>query len=56
MKKIAFYGGGNISQSVIEGLIKAGYKKSNIFYKDRNKKNSNILQKLKNWILAKLRR
>ena len=47
MKKIAFYGGGNISQSVIEGLIKAGYKKSNIFYKDRNKKNSNILKKLK---------
>ena len=32
MKDILFYGGGNIAQSVIEGLIKSGYPKNNIFY------------------------
>ena len=42
---IVFYGGGNIAQAFIEGLINSGYKKNNIFYIDRNIKNK--LKKLK---------
>jgi Pyrroline-5-carboxylate reductase len=45
--KIAFYGGGNIAQAFIEGLLKSGYKKNNIFYVDRNPKNQKLLKKLK---------
>ena len=44
---IVFYGGGNIAQAFIEGLINSGYKKNNIFYIDRNLKNKNKLKKLK---------
>jgi len=47
MKDILFYGGGNIAQSVIEGLIKSGYPKNNIYYKDRNITNQKKLKKLK---------
>ena len=47
MKNILFFGGGNIAQSVIEGLIKSGYKRNNIFFIDRNTKNKNKLKKLK---------
>ena len=36
MKNIAFFGGGNISQAVIEGLLNSGFKKNNI-YKDKVK-------------------
>ena len=46
MKDILFYGGGNIAQSVIEGLIKSGYPKNNIYYKDRNITNQKKLKKL----------
>ena len=51
MKDILFYGGGNIAQSVIEGLIKSGYPKNNIYYKDRNITNQKKLKKLKIKIL-----
>ena len=47
MKKILFYGGGNIAQSVIEGLIKSGFSKKNIYFIDRNLSNQKILKKLK---------
>ena len=47
MKNIAFYGGGNISQAVIEGLIFSGLSPKNIFFVDRNAKNQNKLKKLK---------
>ena len=30
MTNIVFYGGGNIAQAVIEGLIKSGYEKNKI--------------------------
>ena len=45
--KIAFYGGGNIAQAFIEGLLRSGYKRNNIFYVDRNPKNQKLLKKLK---------
>jgi len=44
---IVFYGGGNIAQAFIEGLIHSGYKKNNIFYIDRNINNKNKLKRLK---------
>ena len=47
MKNIAFYGGGNISQAMIEGLIYSGFSHKNIFFIDRNAKNQNKLKKLK---------
>ena len=47
MKKILFYGGGNIAQSVIEGLIKSGFPKKNINFIDRNPSNQKKLKKLK---------
>ncbi len=47
MKNIAFYGGGNISQAVIEGLISSGFNKDNIFFIDRNVVNQKKLKKLK---------
>jgi pyrroline-5-carboxylate reductase len=47
MKKLVFFGAGNISQAVIDGLIKSGYSKENISYVDRNKFNSLKLKKLK---------
>ena len=47
MTNIVFYGGGNIAQAVIEGLIKSGYEKNKIFYIDRNPKNKLKLKKLK---------
>ena len=47
MKKILFYGGGNIAQSVIQGLIKSGFSKKNIYFIDRNLSNQKKLKKLK---------
>ena len=46
MKNIVFFGGGNIAQSIIKGLIDSGYCKTNIFYVDRNDKNQKKLKKL----------
>ena len=47
MKNIVLYGGGNIAQAVIEGLIKSGYKTNKIFYIDRNIKNQKKLKRLR---------
>jgi len=47
VKNILFYGGGNIAQSVIEGLIKSGFPKKNIYFIDRNLSNQKKLKKLK---------
>ena len=47
MKNILFYGSGNISSSIIEGLLKCGYKKKNIFAYTRNISTRNKLKKLK---------
>ena len=46
MKKIVFFGAGNIAQSIILGLISIGYDKRNILFIDRNKKNQSYLRKL----------
>ena len=46
MKKIVFFGAGNISQSIILGLIAKGYKKKDILYIDRNKENQKHLKKI----------
>ncbi|MDA9755111.1 NAD(P)-binding domain-containing protein [Gammaproteobacteria bacterium] len=46
MKNIVFFGGGNIAQSIIKGLIDSGYSKANIFYVDRNDNNQKELKKL----------
>ena len=45
--RIAFYGCGNIAQSIIEGLIEDGFKSKDIFYVDRNEENKKRLKKLK---------
>tara|TARA_B100000965_G_scaffold54295_1_gene40795 strand:- start:130 stop:918 length:789 start_codon:yes stop_codon:yes gene_type:complete len=47
VKNILFYGGGNIAQSVIEGLTKSGFSKKNIYFIDRNLSNQKKLKKLK---------
>ena len=39
MKKILFYGAGNISQALIMGLLSSGFNKNNIEYIDRNLSN-----------------
>tara|TARA_B100000945_G_scaffold262985_1_gene221671 strand:- start:2209 stop:2997 length:789 start_codon:yes stop_codon:yes gene_type:complete len=46
MKNIAFFGGGNIAQSIIKGLINSGYCTKNIFFVDRNSNNQKALKKL----------
>lgn len=46
MKKIVFFGAGNIAQSIILGLISSGHNKENILFIDRNRKNQNVLKKL----------
>ena len=45
MKRLVFFGAGNISQAIIGGLIDGGYSKDNIAYVDRNKSNSLKLKK-----------
>ena len=47
MKNVVFYGGGNISQAIIEGLLGSGFNKENMFYVDRNTMNIKKLKKLK---------
>ena len=47
MKNIVLFGGGNIAQAVVEGLINADFKADNIFYVDRNVRNQKALKKLK---------
>ena len=42
MKKILFYGCGNISQSLIKGLLNSGFNNEDIFFKDRNIRNHKI--------------
>ena len=46
MKNLAFFGGGNIAQSIIKGLINSGYSPKNIFFVDRNDNNQKVLKKL----------
>lgn len=46
MKKIVFFGAGNISQSVISGLIFNGFNIKNILFIDRNSNNKKILKKI----------
>ena len=46
MNRILFYGGGNIAQAIIYGLLSSGLDKSSIFYIDRNKTNQLKLKKL----------
>ena len=48
MKKIVFYGSGNISQALIAGLISAGFNKNLIEFIDRNNTNSRKTKKLEN--------
>ena len=40
---ILFYGGGNIAQAVIKGLIASGYEKKQVKFLDRNKSNRKTL-------------
>ena len=47
MKNIVLFGGGNIAQAVVEGLINADFRADNIFYIDRNTRNQKALKKLK---------
>jgi len=47
VKKILFYGAGNISQALIMGLLSSGFNKNNIEYIDRNLSNQKNLKKLK---------
>lgn len=46
MKNILFYGGGNIAQALINGLILNGIEKKNIFFIDRNSLNQKKLHSL----------
>ena len=46
MKKIVFFGAGNISQSIILGLIAKGYKKKDILYVERKKENQKKKKKV----------
>ena len=47
MKNVVLFGGGNIAQAIIKGLINSGYKRNGIFYIDRSTKNQKILSKLR---------
>ena len=46
MKKIVFFGAGNIAQALIEGMISNGHNKNNILFIDRNTQNSKKLKKI----------
>ena len=47
MKNILFFGGGNIAQALISGLILNGMSNKNIFFVDRNSLNQKKLNSLK---------
>ena len=46
MKGIVFFGAGNISQSIIIGLINNGFEKKYINFIDRNPLNNKIIKKM----------
>ena len=46
MKKILFFGCGNISQSLIKGLLNNGFNNEDIFFKDRSIRNHKIPNKM----------
>ena len=46
MKGIVFFGAGNISQSIIIGLINNGFQKKYINFIDRNPLNNKIIKKM----------
>ena len=39
MKKVVFFGAGNIAQALIAGMISSGFNKKDILFVDRNIKN-----------------
>ena len=45
MKKVVFFGAGNIAQALIAGMISTGFNKKDILFVDRNIKNKNIMKK-----------
>ena len=47
MKNILFFGGGNIAQALISGLLLDGMSNKNIFFVDRNPLNQKKLNSLK---------
>ncbi len=47
MKNILFFGGGNIAQALISGLLLNGMSNKNIFFVDRNPLNQKKLNSLK---------
>ena len=57
MKNLAFFGGGNIAQSIIKGLINSGYSAKNIFFVDRNSNNQKALKNLasKSFLVQKIK-
>jgi pyrroline-5-carboxylate reductase len=46
MKKIVFFGAGNIAQALIEGMLSSGINKKDILFIDRNTKNKNTMKKI----------
>ena len=46
MKKILFFGAGNIAQALIFGLILSGFDKKNILFIDRNTNNKKALKNI----------
>mgnify|MGYP001327401427 CR=1 FL=1 len=46
MKKILFFGAGNIAQAIISGLTLSGFDKKNILFIDRNNNNNEVLKKI----------
>ena len=45
MKKIVFFGAGNIAQALIEGMLSSGINKKDILFIDRNTKNKHTMKK-----------
>jgi Pyrroline-5-carboxylate reductase len=47
MKNILFFGGGNIAQALISGLLLNGMSNKNIFFVDRNPLNQKKFKQVK---------